>query len=228
MPTIPMRIECFDISNLGETHTVASMVVFEGGAPKKSDYRRFGIREAVQDDFAAMNEVLARRMAQYVAHRERSPHEKSYDPSFATAPGLIVIDGGKGQLSAGLEALHEFRDLGVVVVSLAKRIEEVFLPGRAQPLELSRASAPLQLLQRVRDEAHRFAIEFHRGRRERALTRSILDDLPGVGPARKRLLLNHFGSPERFLHATREDLEAVPGLPGKVARDIHWHLRKTA
>jgi len=228
MPAIPMRIECFDISNLGETHTVASMVVFEGGAPKKSDYRRFGIREAAQDDFAAMNEVLSRRIAQYVAHRERSPHEKSYDASFATAPGLIVIDGGKGQLSAGLEALEEFRDLGVVVVSLAKQIEEVFLPGRPQPLVLSRESAPLHLLQRVRDEAHRFAIEFHRGRRDRAMTRSILDDLPGVGPARKRLLLNHFGSPERFVQATREDLEAVPGLPGKVARDIHWHLRKTA
>ena len=141
MPGIPMRIECFDISNLGETHTVASMVVFEGGAPKKSDYRRFGVREAAHDDFAAMNEVLSRRMAQYVAHRERSPHEKSYDPSFATAPGLIVIDGGKGQLSAGLEALAEFRDLGVIVVSLAKRIEEVFLPGRPHPLQELQRSA---------------------------------------------------------------------------------------
>src|ERR671912_1490875 len=102
MPQIPMRIECFDISNLGETHTVASMVVFEGGAPKKSDYRRFGIREAVQDDFAAMAEVLSRRMAQYVAQRERSPHEKDYDDSFASLPALIVIVGGTGQLSAGL------------------------------------------------------------------------------------------------------------------------------
>ncbi|HLL87290.1 MAG TPA: helix-hairpin-helix domain-containing protein, partial [Thermoleophilaceae bacterium] len=227
-PSIPMRIECFDISNLGETHTVASMVVFEGGAPKKSDYRRFGIREAVQDDFAAMNEVLARRMGQYVAHRERSPHEKAYDASFATAPGLIVIDGGKGQLSAGLEALAEFRDLDVTVISLAKRIEDVFLPGRPQPLVLPHDGAALHLLQRVRDEAHRFAVEFHRGRREKAMTRSILDDLPGVGPARKRLLLNHFGSPERFVTATREELEAVPGLPGKVAREIHWHLHKAA
>ena len=163
-----------------------------------------------------------------MANRERSPHEKAYDASFATAPGLIVIDGGKGQLSTGLDALAEFRDLGVVVVSLAKRIEEVFLPGRAQPLVLPGDGAPLHLLQRIRDEAHRFAIEFHRGRRDRAMTRSILDDLPGVGPARKRLLLNHFGSPERFLAASREELEAVPGLPGKVARDIHWHLRKAA
>src|ERR671922_555392 len=129
MEAIPMRIECFDISNLMETHTVASMAAFEGGAPKKSDYRRFGVREAVQDDFAAMSEVLSRRMAQYVAQRERSPHEKSYDASFATAPGLIVIDGGRGQLSAGLGALTEFRDMGVTVVSLAKRVEEIFLPG---------------------------------------------------------------------------------------------------
>jgi excinuclease ABC subunit C len=226
MEQIPMRIECFDISNLGETHTVASMVVFEGGSPKKSDYRRFGIREAAQDDFAAMQEVLSRRMAQYVAQRERSPHEKSYDASFATAPGLIVIDGGKGQLSAGLEALTEFRDIGVTVVSLAKRIEEIFLPGVRTPVVLPHDTPALQLLQRVRDEAHRFAIEFHRGRRDKAMTRSILDELPGVGPTRKRLLLQHFGSPERFLQASREELEAVPGLPGKVAREVHEYVHK--
>jgi excinuclease ABC subunit C len=226
MEQIPMRIECFDISNLGETHTVASMVVFEGGAPKKSDYRRFAVRESVQDDFAAMQEVLSRRMAQYVAQRERSPHEKSYDASFATAPGLIVIDGGKGQLSSGLKALTEFRDMGVVVVSLAKRIEEIFLPGIQTPVVLPHDTPALQLLQRVRDEAHRFAIEFHRGRRDRAMTRSILDELPGVGPTRKRVLLQYFGSPERFLQASREELEAVPGLPGKVARDIHDYVHK--
>src|SRR5207245_5528801 len=136
METLPMRIECFDISNLGETHTVASMVVFEGAAPKKSDYRRFGIREAVQDDFAAMNEVLSRRMAQFVQQRERSPHEKSYDASFASIPGLIVIDGGKGQLSAGLKALQPFRDLGVTVGGLAKQLVAEFLPGRGTPLVL--------------------------------------------------------------------------------------------
>jgi excinuclease ABC subunit C len=226
MESIPMRIECFDISNLGETHTVASMVVFEGGAPKKSDYRRFAIREAAQDDFAAMQEVLSRRMAQYVAQRERSPHEKTYDASFATAPGLIVIDGGKGQLSAGLGALQEFRGMGVTVVSLAKRIEEIFLPGISTPVVLPHDTPALQLLQRVRDEAHRFAIEFHRGRRDKAMTRSILDELPGVGPSRKRVLLQHFGSPERFLQASREELEAVPGLPGKVARDIHEYVHK--
>jgi excinuclease ABC subunit C len=226
MEAIPMRIEAFDISNLMHAHTVASMVVFEGGAPKKSDYRRFGIREAVQDDFAAMGEVLSRRMGQYVTHNERSPHDKDYDESFASVPALIVIDGGKGQLSSGLKELGPFRDLGVTVVSLAKRIEQIFLPGRSQPLVLDRHTPELQLLQRVRDEAHRFAIEFHRGRRDRAMTRSILDDLPGVGPARKRAILQHFGSPERFLRAEREELEAVPGLPGKVAREIHAYVHK--
>jgi excinuclease ABC subunit C len=227
MEQIPMRIECFDISNLMHAHTVASMVVFEGGAPKKSDYRRFGIREAVQDDFAAMGEVLSRRMAQYVAQRERSPHDKDYDESFASAPALIVIDGGKGQLSSAIKEIGPFRDLGVTVVSLAKRIEEVFLPAQSAPLLLDHDSPELQLLQRVRDEAHRFAVEFHRSRRDRSMTRSILDELPGVGPARKRLILQHFGSPERFLEANREELEAVPGLPGKVAREIHAYVHKT-
>jgi len=227
MEQIPMRIECFDISNLMHAHTVASMVVFEGGAPKKSDYRRFGIREAVQDDFAAMGEVLSRRMAQYVAQRERSPHDKDYDESFASAPALIVIDGGKGQLSSAIKEIGPFRDLGVTVVSLAKRIEEVFQPAQSAPLLLDHDSPELQLLQRVRDEAHRFAVEFHRSRRDRSMTRSILDDLPGVGPARKRQILQHFGSPERFLEANREELEAVPGLPGKVAREIHAYVHKT-
>jgi len=226
MDVIPMRVECFDISNLMGSHTVASMVVFEGGASKKADYRRFGIRGSVQDDFAAMAEVLSRRMAQYVAQRERSPHDKDYDESFASLPALIVIDGGKGQLSAGLKELGPFRDLGVTVISLAKRIEEVFQPGSHRPLHLAHDTPELQLLQRVRDEAHRFAVEFHRGRRDRAMTRSILDDLPGVGPTRKRSILQHFGSPERFLEASREELEAVPGLPGKVARDIHAYVNK--
>lgn len=226
MAALPMRIECFDISNLGASHTVASMVVFEGGAPKKSDYRRFRVRGAVQDDYAAMREVLSRRVAQFRAQREISPHEKAHDASFASLPALIVIDGGRGQLSAGLQPLEELRDLGTTVVSLAKRIEEVFVPGRPAPLLLAHDSAPLQLLQRVRDEAHRFAIEHHRSRRDRAMTRSVLDDVPGVGPARKRAILAHFGTPERVLAASRDELEAVPGLPGKVARVIHQHLHR--
>jgi excinuclease ABC subunit C len=165
-------------------------------------------------------------MAQYVTQRERSPHDREFDESFASVPALIVIDGGPGQLSAGLKELTPFLDLGVTVISLAKRIEEVYTPGNPTPLRLAHDTPELQLLQRVRDEAHRFAIEFHRGRRDRAMTRSILDDLPGVGPARKRRILQHFGSPERFLGASREELEAVPGLPGKVARDIHAYVNK--
>jgi excinuclease ABC subunit C len=226
METLPMRIECFDISHLMGAHNVASMVVFEGAAPKKSDYRRFGVRDSVQDDFAAMNEVLSRRMAQFVAQRERSPHERAYDESFASLPNLIVIDGGKGQLSAGLEALGPFREMGVTVISLAKRIEEIFVPGRPDPIVLPHDTPALQLLQRARDEAHRFAIEFHRKRRDKAMTRSLLDELPGVGPARKRRLLEHFGTPERFVTASREELEAVPGLPGKTAREIYEYVHK--
>jgi excinuclease ABC subunit C len=230
LDVLPLRIECFDISNLMGTHTTASMVVFEGGAPKKSDYRRFNIRggeEGVPDDFAAMEEVLSRRLAQWETQQDRSPHDPKRNESFATLPNVVVIDGGPGQLSAGLRALEGWRERGVAVISLAKRVEEVFVPGRGAPIVLPHDSPELQLLQRVRDEAHRFAITHHRTRRDRAMTVSILDDLPGIGPARKRTLLNHFGSPEAVLAAPREELEAVPGLPGKTARDIWAHLHRT-
>jgi len=237
LDALPLRIECFDISTLMGTNTVASMVVFEGGAPKKSDYRRFKIRGdfagnggpaiGEPDDFAAMEEVLSRRLARWEHQHDLSPHDKDYDPSFAALPNLIVIDGGKGQLSAGLRALQGFRDRGVVVISLAKRIEEVFTAGASEPLRLPHDTVELQLLQRVRDEAHRFAITHHRIRRDRAMTASILDELPGVGPARKRALLNHFGSPDAILSASREELEAVPGLPGKLAREVYRELHKT-
>jgi excinuclease ABC subunit C len=224
----PVRIECFDISNLGGTHTVASMVVFEGGAPKKSDYRRFKIRstEGTPDDFASMAEVLERRFAQWERQADISPHDPAYDPSFAALPNLVVIDGGKGQLSAGLGPLQGFRRRGVAVISLAKRIEEVFQPGRATPLVLDHATPELQLLQRVRDEAHRFAITHHRSRRDRAMTSSVLDGLPGVGETRKRALLNHFGSPEAVLAASQEELQSVPGVPAKVGRDVHAYLHR--
>jgi excinuclease ABC subunit C len=226
----PVRIECFDVSNLMGTHSVASMVVFEGGAPKKSDYRRFRIRgldEGDSDDFAALNEVLGRRLARFEDQHDRSPHDPQRDESFAALPNVVVIDGGRGQLSAGLAALQGFRERGVTIVSLAKRIEEVFVPGRAAPLVLDHESPELQLLQRVRDEAHRFAVEHHRSRRDRAMTTSILDDLPGIGPVRRRVLLRHFGSPDAVVSATREELEATPGLPGKVARDLYAVLNKT-
>jgi excinuclease ABC subunit C len=227
LDTLPVRIECFDISNLGGTHTVAAMVVFEGGAPKKSDYRRFTIRTVVgSDDYAAMAEVLSRRFARWERQADISPHDTEYDSSFAALPNVVVIDGGRGQLTAGLQSLHGFRRRGVTVVSLAKRIEEVFLPGRAAPLVLDHSTPELQLLQRVRDEAHRFAITHHRVRRDRAMTDSLLDELPGVGPARKRALLTHFGSPEAVLSASREELQAVPGLPAKLARDLHARLHR--
>jgi excinuclease ABC subunit C len=223
-----VRIECFDISHLGGTHTTASMVVFEGGAPKKSDYRRFNIREVEPgDDYAAMSEVLARRYGQWSKQAERSPYDAERDQSFAALPNLIVIDGGKGQLAAGLEPLQGFRERGVAVASLAKRIEEVFLPGSPTPVRLPHDTPELQLLQRVRDEAHRFAITHHRIRRDRAMTESIMDELPGIGPARKRALLKHFGSPDAVLAASREELERVPGVPQKVARALYAHLNKT-
>jgi excinuclease ABC subunit C len=254
MDSLPLRIECFDISTLMGTNTVASMVVFEGAVPKKSDYRRFRVRtvgDAAQphptdgdleeeaaaqtsrsfdygpDDFASMEEILGRRMAQFEMQEDLSPHDKAYDPSFAALPNLIVIDGGKGQLAAGLRALDGFRQRGVLVVSLAKRIEEVFIPGRQESLVMAHDTAELQLLQRLRDEAHRFAITHHRQRRDRAMTTSILDGLSGVGPARKRALLKHFGSPDAVLEASREELEAVPGIPGKLARDLHRELHRT-
>ncbi|HEX6667621.1 MAG TPA: excinuclease ABC subunit UvrC [Solirubrobacterales bacterium] len=235
MEELPVRIEGFDISTIGGEHTVASMVVFQGGATKKSDYRRFKVRGDLReagvgnggpDDFASMEEVLARRMSRYLEQADLSPHDGKRDDSFASLPSLILIDGGKGQLAAGMRALRPFTERGVTVVSLAKRVEEVFVPGRAEPLDLAADSEASKLLQRVRDEAHRFAIDHHRGRRDRAMTGSVLDELPGIGPARKRALLQHFGTPERFLAATREELEAVPGLPGKVGREIHEQLNR--
>jgi excinuclease ABC subunit C len=237
MEELPVRIEGFDISTIGGEHTVASMVVFEGGAPKKADYRRFKVRGDLRDpsgnggpdDFASMEEVLSRRLNRYLEQADLSPHDGKRDESFASLPSLIMIDGGKGQLAAGMRALRPFSERGVTVISLAKRLEEVYVPGRSAPLDLAAESEASRLLQRVRDEAHRFAIEHHRGRRDRdMLAGSVFDELPGIGPARKRALLKHFGTPERFLAATREELEAVPGLPGKVGREIHEQLNRTS
>ena len=173
-----------------------------------------------------MREVLTRRMGRYVEQADLSPHDSNRDQSFAALPDLILIDGGKGQLTAGMKALQPFVDRGVTVISLAKRIEEVFVPGRGSPVMLDKDSAGLRLLQRVRDEAHRFAITFHRTRRDQSMTASVLDGVRGVGPARKQALLKHFGSPDRLIAASREELEAVPGVPGKLAREIHRQLNR--
>ena len=230
LDVLPLRIECFDISNLMGTNTVASMVVFEGGAPKKADYRRFtirGLEEACRTTSRRWRRCSSRRSAQWEASRTCRPHDPKRNESFATLPNLIVIDGGPGQLAAGLRALEGFRARGVAVVSLAKRIEEVFTPGRRDPIVLGHDTPALQLLQRVRDEAHRFAITHHRTRRDSAMTASVLDELPGIGPARKRALLKHFGSPEAVLAATREELEAVPGLPAR-SRVTSTRLNRTS
>ena len=223
LESLPLRIECFDISNIQEESPVGSMVVFQDAVPKKAHYRKFGIRRATgQDDFAMMAEVVSRRFARAGV----SVADDEYDEGFATVPNLVVIDGGKGQLSAALAAMQAYDLPRVAVIALAKREEEVFLPGSADPVRLDPSSPALQLLQRIRDEAHRFALGFHRQRRGARAHESILDALPGVGPARKRALLLHFGSPERLLAASPEDFEGVPGVPAKTGRAIYAALHK--
>jgi len=219
----PMRVEGFDISNLGGENIVASMVVFEAAAAKKSDYRKFAIRSTDgQDDVGAMKEALVRRFGR------GDGEERDCDPSFEAVPDLVVVDGGKGQLGAALAALRETGlDRVVTVISLAKREEEVFVPWASEAVVLDRDDVGLLLLQRVRDEAHRFALSYHRVRRDAQSGASLLDQLPGIGEKRKQAIVRHFGSPERFLQASREELEAVPGLPGKVAREVYAYVHKT-
>jgi excinuclease ABC subunit C len=222
LEALPLRIECFDISTAMGQDNVGSMVVFQDGVAKKAHYRKFGVRGQVgMDDFAAMSEIVSRRFA-----RLSDVTSDDYDESFAATPNLVVIDGGKGQLSAALAAMHAFDLPRVAVVALAKRIEEVFVPGRPDPIRLDAHSPGLQLLQRIRDEAHRFALGFHRQRRDTRSFASIFDELEGVGPARRRALLQHFGSAERFLAASQEELEGVPGVPAKTARSIYAQLHK--
>jgi excinuclease ABC subunit C len=222
LEALPLRIECYDISTAMGQDTVGSLVVFQDGLPKKAHYRKFGIREQEgMDDFAAMAEMVSRRFA-----RLSDGTGAEYDESFAATPNLVVVDGGKGQLAAALAAMHAYELPRVAVIALAKRIEEVFVPGRVDPIVLDRHDPGLQLLQRVRDEAHRFAVGFHRQRRESRGFASIFDELDGVGPVRRRLLLNHFGSVERLLAATSEELEGVPGVPAATARRIYGQLHK--
>ena len=205
----PRRIECFDISNIQGTDNVASMVVFEDGQAKKSDYRLFKIRsvEGVANDFASMKEVVSRRYSRL--QKEEKPF-----------PDLIIIDGGKGQLNAAVEALKELNIKDIDIVGLAKKQEEVYKPGNPSPLLISRRSDALHVLQRTRDEAHRFAITFHRKLRAKRSLMSGLDLLPGVGESRRKLLIKHFGTFEKVKEASLEDLRAVPGLPKNVAAAI--------
>jgi len=223
LESLPIRIECFDISNIQGREIVGSMVVFEDALPKKGHYRKFAIRSIdAQDDFAAMREVIRRRFSRLAA----DPGSDEWNESFAATPNLVVIDGGKGQLGAALAAMQELDLPRVAVIALAKRIEEVFVPGSPEPILLPEHAAGLQLLQRIRDEAHRFAITFHRQRRDASARESMFDQLEGVGPARRRALLRHFGSAERVLAATQEELEGVPGVPAKTARSIYAQLHR--
>jgi excinuclease ABC subunit C len=219
LPDAPLRIECFDISNLGPTEVVGSMVVFEDGLPKRSDYRKFKIKTVQgQDDFASMHEVISRRFA-----RARTEDEAAKPRRFAYPPNLLVIDGGKGQLNAALAAMSEMGVQDVSVVGLAKRFEEIYVPERSEPVMVPRGSDALYLLQHIRDEAHRFAITYHRTLRNRKTRASALDAVPGIGPERKKLLLRKFGSVRRILQASEDDLAQV--VPANVAGRIHAYLR---
>ncbi len=229
LPQDPVRIECYDISTLQGAHTVASMVVFAKGAPKKSDYRRFKIKSVVgkPDDFASMAETLRRRFSRMKADQagelvpESPGHAVEKQSSWRILPNLIIIDGGKGQLSAALKILDEFDLQDVIpIVGLAKREEEIFVPHQSEPIMLPRRSQALYLVQRIRDEAHRFAITYNRNLRRKAGVASQLDSVPGVGPKRRKILLKKFGSVKNIRAASVEELAAVPNIPRALAETI--------
>src|SRR4051794_27332058 len=230
----PLRIECFDVSNLQGTSVVASMVVFEDGLARKSEYRRFAIRGVQgQDDVAAIHEVVTRRFRRYVEERDRLDETGAapIDPEtgkarkFAYPPNLVVVDGGAPQVAAASAALAELGVTEVALCGLAKRLEEVWLPGEDQPVILPRTSEGLYLLQRVRDEAHRFAITYHRQKRSKAMTTSALDGVPGLGETRRKALLTRFGSLKRLRAASVEDIMAVPGVGRRTAEAVCAALR---
>ena len=222
MDEAPLRIECYDISTIQGTDTVASMVVFEDGLPKKSEYRRFKIKTLTgQDDFAAMEEVLRRRFGAYVADLDLPVEDRG---KFSYPPSLVIIDGGAGQLGRAVKVLDHY-DLDIPVAGLAKRLEEVYLPQADTPLLIPRGEEALYLLQSVRDEAHRFAITYHRKLRSKRMVDSVLDSVPGVGPKRKRLLLRRFGSLKRLRNATLEEIAGV--VPESVATDLVAVLQGT-
>jgi len=224
LPNAPLRIECYDMSHIQGTDYVGSMVVVEDGLPKKSDYRRFKIKTVDgNDDFAAMEEVLTRRFTAYLADRERPVEER--DGKFAYPPQLLVVDGGKGQLTSAVRVLDE---LGlrneIPVISLAKQFEEVFVPGQRDSIKLPRQSEALFMLQRIRDESHRFAITFHRQLRDKRMTRSALDGIPGLGPTRKKRLAKELGGVNAVKAADLEMLKSLSWLPDDVAENVYRAL----
>ncbi len=217
----PLRIECYDVSNIGPTDKVGSMVVFEDGLPKRSDYRRFEIKGVPgQDDFASMEEMLRRRFARLAAAETETPKRGR---RFAYPPSLVVVDGGRGQLNVTTSLMAE-AGLRIPAIGLAKRLEEVYLPDAPEPLRIPRGSDALFVLQHVRDEAHRFAVEYHRRKREKRALTSPLDDVPGVGPARKKALLKRFGSLARISRASVEEIAATPGVGPELARAVFERL----
>jgi excinuclease ABC subunit C len=247
LASAPLRIECYDVSHVQGTNVVASMVVFEDGLPRKAEYRRFIVKAATKqgpageavpqiDDTAAMREVLTRRFRRYLDDRVEAGDIEgmALDPEtgrprrFAYPPGLVVVDGGLPQVNAARSALAELGIDDVALVGLAKRLEEVWVPGTEFPVILPRTSEGLYLLQRVRDEAHRFAITFHRQRRSKAMTASVLDDIPGLGEVRRKALLRHFGSVKRLREASVDQIREVPGIGPALAETIALALRVPA
>ncbi|MET0448395.1 MAG: excinuclease ABC subunit UvrC, partial [Aeromicrobium sp.] len=227
LESAPLRIECYDISNLGATETVASMVVFEDGLPRKSEYRRYRIRNEGQSDVAAMHEVITRRFSALLRAREDNDDDgPGIDPEtgkpkrFAYTPSLVVVDGGPPQVAAAHDAMLALGITDIALVGLAKRLEEVWLPEDDDPVILPRTSEGLYLLQRLRDEAHRFAIGHHRGRRSKTMIESVLDPVAGLGPSRRKALLKQFGSVKKLRAATAEEIATVPGIGATTAQSI--------
>ena len=219
---LPLRIECFDISNIQGTSVVASMVVFEDGQPKKSDYRRFGIDDAQRfDDTRAMHHVITRRFKRYLAEKDQDLTEVEMaggaKPRFAYPPQLVIVDGGRGQVNAASRALAELGITDIALVGLAKRLEEIWIPDRKYPVILPRNSESLYLVQRIRDEAHRFAITFHRSKRSRLMLESLLDEIPTLGEVRREAILANFGSVAALRKAKVDEIAQVPGIGSKIA-----------
>jgi excinuclease ABC subunit C len=219
LPEPPLRIEAYDISTLQGTNTVSSMVVLEDGLPRRGDYRRFKMRTVDgQDDFASMEETIRRRFTAYLIEQDKPVTEQG---RFSYPPSLVVIDGGAGQLGRAVKVLDEL-ELDIPVIGLAKKMEEVYMPGRPEPIQIPRDAEALYLLQQVRDEAHRFANTYHQSLRSKSMVDSILDEVAGIGPKRKKDLLKHFGSLKKMREATEEELTKV--VPGQVASDLYAAL----
>lgn len=225
MEELPLRIECFDISNIQGTSVVASMVVFEDGQAKKSEYRRFGIDDSQKfDDTRAMHHVITRRFKRYLAEKDIDLNEIEVSggekPKFAYPPQLVIVDGGRGQVNAAARAFAELGITDITLVGLAKRLEEIWFPDQSYPVILPRHSEALYLVQRIRDEAHRFAITFHRSKRSKLMLESLLDEIPNLGEVRRQALLEHFGSVAALKKASLDEIAAVPGIGPKSAESV--------